>query len=346
MGNILLTTHCNRSCSYCFAQNKIIYNRNNPAEGFTTMPIENFRKVLEFFNASKINVISILGGEPTLHPRFEEAIDMALSEGFNIKLFTNGIIRLKIIKYLKSLPDNRIRIIVNVNEPGSDKPSHWKNILNTFEEVGKKCALGININKASFLYDHLVNLILRYNLQHWIRVGLAEPVIGEHNEYLPLQKYRTVAQRIVEFSDLCSKYNIVLGFDCGFVMCIWTSRQIGKLIQNNVDFKIICKPIIDIGPNLDIWCCFPLSLSYNLHLYNFETYQQIEKEYERLFQPYRRFGCFPECYYCKYLLRGQCTGGCLGHIIPSFKNIVNETQPVHSFETQTYISNVKRQASV
>ncbi len=35
-------------------------------------------------------------------------------------------------------------------------------------------------------------------------------------------------------------------------------------------------------------------------------------------EPYKTFGCMPECRDCIYLRRGQCAGGCLAHAINSF----------------------------
>lgn len=96
--NLAVTKHCNLNCAYCFAF--------SPLAGEQYYDIEVFRndalKISEL-TGRKIENISISGGEPLLHPRLTEFLDIARScfdyypEKFigNIFIITNGTLLLK-----------------------------------------------------------------------------------------------------------------------------------------------------------------------------------------------------------------------------------------------------------
>ncbi len=62
MANVLLTTKCNLSCKYCFAQEKLGGRRGQ----LMTMP--DVDKVIAFLNKSEHPYFRVMGGEPTLTP--------------------------------------------------------------------------------------------------------------------------------------------------------------------------------------------------------------------------------------------------------------------------------------
>jgi radical SAM protein with 4Fe4S-binding SPASM domain len=96
---------------------------------------------------------------------------------------------------------------------------------------------------------------------------------------------------------------------------MWTAEEIGHMIRDNTHFTIVCGPVVDIGPSLDLWHCFPLSGCRNFHLDDFTTYQEIVATFRTLFDRYRGFGISGACMECKFFQRGQCTGGCLAHTL-------------------------------
>lgn len=82
MPNIVITNNCNLNCSYCFTRNKI-----NNVNDFIS--IEELYNILKFLNNEKN--IGLIGGEPTLHPDFENIVKILAEQNKNILLFTNGV---------------------------------------------------------------------------------------------------------------------------------------------------------------------------------------------------------------------------------------------------------------
>ena len=81
------------------------------------MSVDDFKLSLAILKRSKKQQVSVLGGEPTLHPRFTEFINLILQSGLEAKVFTNGIMNEKIRRFLAELPESKITIIVNINNP-------------------------------------------------------------------------------------------------------------------------------------------------------------------------------------------------------------------------------------
>lgn len=68
MANIFLTRKCNLKCPYCFADEFV--NQKNQ-----DVTLENFKKILNFIKVDKTSKVGLIGGEPTLHPKFNEILD-------------------------------------------------------------------------------------------------------------------------------------------------------------------------------------------------------------------------------------------------------------------------------
>lgn len=309
--NVLLTSICNRKCQYCFADGKIDYNKKN--ESNYNISVNNFKKILDFINPN--DRISLLGGEPTLHRQFEDIIELLKQRKNHVNIFTNGIMPNKSLRVIEQTDPQQFSLTVNVNEPSENTGGQWRKVLKVLETVPKHSGLGFNIYRPDFNASFLVDLCNQYDIRKNIRLGLAQPIVMESNAFVPTKLYPLVGKKIVELSELCDKSNISLGFDCGFVMCMFTERQLGKLISNNVNIKFSCGPAIDIGLDLSVWSCFPLSKIHNTALEDYKTPQDIYNYYKAKLDMLYSNGIYNKCCDCKYLHRKQCSGGCAAHII-------------------------------
>lgn len=79
--SIILTHECNRKCPFCVDQ----YRGRNEY-----ITLETLKRHLAIAKADGCRDISLLGGEPTLHPQIEEICKMVVADGFNCILTTNA----------------------------------------------------------------------------------------------------------------------------------------------------------------------------------------------------------------------------------------------------------------
>jgi MoaA/NifB/PqqE/SkfB family radical SAM enzyme len=81
-----LANICNLHCSYCFRAEDNLYS--NHAEFFST---DLLRRILrEAGEVANINRVIFTGGEPTLHPKFAEVIQVVADAGLSTSFVTNG----------------------------------------------------------------------------------------------------------------------------------------------------------------------------------------------------------------------------------------------------------------
>jgi sulfatase maturation enzyme AslB (radical SAM superfamily) len=319
MGNILVTNVCNRRCPYCFAHEK---TRRPGAKSDIRpqyMSLSALEEVVEFLKRSDLKVFSMMGGEPTLHPDFAEILDIACHQGFVVRIFSNGLMPRSALDSLAESDPEQVKITINVGWLDEGQPREKKKLFGSLKRLGSRAALSYTIYQDDPHMDFLPELIQEYHLHRFIRLGISQPIVGSDNVYLRKEMYPYIGSRIVGFAEMCERQDIRVGFDCGFVLCMFTPEELGRLLYCGVDVKFLCDPIIDIGPNLDVWSCFALSTLYNTRLDDFANRQEAISYYRRKLLPYRSFGLFDKCPECSHYKKNRCSGGCVSHVIRAFQ---------------------------
>lgn len=314
--NILFTNFCNRSCVYCFAKGKLALDRKSQDSHIS---FKNLKIIINFLKTSKQTTVGILGGEPTLHPHFKKAITMILTEGLNIKIYSNGIIRKDIISFLQSIDRNKWEMLLNINDLKSYTNKEWSRIHNVLKMLNKQITLGFNIYMVDFDAEFLIELIKKYELRNVVRLGTASPLYKQNNKFLSLKDHKKIAPKIVQFAKKCDVLDISVTFDCNFNLCSFTEKELGQLFYYNSPLETDCPTVIDVGPDLTLWRCFATSMIWNKKLTDFTNLDEINRFYMNKFKTFQRVGVLDKCFRCKYLRRQQCSGGCLGHTLKSFK---------------------------
>lgn len=314
MSNIILNSNCNRQCTYCFTNSREKETRQ--------MSLDNLTIICDFFERSRKRKLNILGGEPTLHPEFDVLLEYMLSRGFVLHVFSNGMIpaaALAAIQRLisrRKLTRRRLKFIINVNEEKYRTAKEQEQLERTFRVLHPLSTLSFNIFEPLCSLVFLIDLIVQKQLIPEIRLGLASPILGKENQYLCTADFYSIARKISAFSTLCQANAIDLVFDCGFPLCIFTDKEIGKLFKNKTQLKFVCHPIPDIDPDLNVTHCYPLSEYYPQKLTDFHRLEDIRSHFRSLLSHENGgFGIFETCRECEYRYRGMCSGGCKGHFI-------------------------------
>ena len=323
MANILLTTYCNRNCSYCFAKGKVDLGKEkgDPSKNLSMDALE---KIIAFYKKSMLHRFVMLGGEPTLHPQFTALLSRVFKEpSFKcILVFTNGLIPPEALDYLAGKPDDRLQIAMNLNAPDDYPADQRQHIQKTLRALGNqvRVGLGINIYKPRQDYAYLIDAIQTYGLVPHIRLGLTHPILESTNRYARREDFPDIAQDIVDFAAVALDHNISFSFDCGFEFCMFTLEQHQELLRCGIKFMSLCDPIVDIGPDLNVWRCFPLLNIPCGNLDAFENRFEITGYYDEKYKNIQRMGNRAECPQCRYRINGLCCGGCLARTLISFHN--------------------------
>ncbi|MDR2971932.1 MAG: radical SAM protein [Bacteroidales bacterium] len=316
MANLLLTEKCVRACPYCFAKE---YLKESKAK---MLSWENLIYITDLFESSNEKKLSLLGGEPTLHPEFVDFVLYLNQRKFHVNVFTSGIMPAKKLnttkEYLLKISEENLSFVCNYNHPNTSTDSETKQINAFFKTFSKYISLSFNLYQSNFDFRFLVDAILKHGLKKHIRLGLAQPIPGQRNECLTISEIREIAKNLRTQLDILEQNRISLGFDCGMPLCIFSNEDMGRLFKLNKGRVLFtCCPAIDIGPDMQTWACFPLSNYEKRSLYDFDNVSEIIQYFSEQQNDLRKDkkGIFEECKTCTYFEEKLCFGGCVAHLI-------------------------------
>ena len=326
MANLFLTDKCGRGCPFCFAREGP-WDEEYPARALTR------EEVTEFVGIGSLNGRTergVLGGEPLKYPGIADVLRLMWEKGLTAKVFTSATCPLP--DDLASLEiEGGLRFVVNISPWDSYPPSqqgHLDSFLRTF---GSCTSLSYTIADPDADMEFLLSYISKYDLSKCLRIGVAMPMVGKANEYLHPDRYGEVSHRLTEFARIAERQGVTFGTDCGFVACMFDSRQIGSLLRNGTDLAFSCRPAVDVGPNLETWHCFPLAKLPRIPL---RECRDVGVARERLVQMASAIrgefghGIYERCPDCAYRKQGQCDGGCLGLMVPDVETLVQAADRV------------------
>jgi len=315
MANLYLTHKCNRGCTFCFARKVLNESSRNEHEILTVSEIET---LLEHFQG-QFPDLGLLGGEPFLYPHLGEILDLLWRNNIATKIFTSATEPLP--NSIKDLDVTKrpVSFIVNVGNRESYSEEKYKNLTSFFEKFHAVSSLSYTIfdlnADPTFLFDIIDQFRL---LTRSIRVGIALPIYKGGNQYIDKQDYGKAGEFFVEFAKAAYERNIILGMDCGFTACMFTPTEVGTLQRCGVRYSFACGAVVDIGPGLEAWSCFPLFQLHREQISDSTNMRELTRKFDMFMKGYfdNQVGIFEECADCEYLKRRLCEGGC-----KSFKSI-------------------------
>jgi len=309
--NLIITDLCNRNCVYCFAQLRVNTN-GDPQHRARHMSEADFDYCLDFLEKSGDRILQVLGGEPTLHPRFTDFVKKGLEHGFTINVFTNGLWPEDVSSFFESETSDRVNFTINVNEPRYQSASEKEKQGRTMKIAAHRGRCGFNIYERDFDLLFVRGIIEKYGLKNKVRLGLASPIFGKKNSFIDNADLPAIGKRIVEQLSELERSGIIGLLDCGFPLCMFSESDLGRLQIVSERFFSACSPVVDVGVDLAAWPCFPLSNEiFSTTLKKHSTVKDVIAFFDDRLKAFKPFGSRDECFGCKFLARGQCCGGCL-----------------------------------
>jgi MoaA/NifB/PqqE/SkfB family radical SAM enzyme len=311
MPTVMLTTHCPNRCDWCFARPKM---EDYLARGIREMSWEDFMAVVDFYERSRIGHMILLGGEPGLHTRFPDILDVLARRGFSIHVSTTGILPEQVVDRVAEMTLPQLRFGVNSAsffEYGREKRERVDYFL---RRLGPMAGLSYTITEKDVvgkspmpLLDRMA-MILQFSLIRHIQFQIAVP--GERNRlYVPFDRYRDLAELIRRWFSLLWKHGISCALDCH---CM-PACAIPEDLRETGLFETRCdRFMIDIGPGREIWPCFPLSRQIE-YLDRFATRDEITEHFRRANGP-KSILFDDACAGCEEKEAKTCHGGCRGFV--------------------------------
>lgn len=111
--DIYVTYRCNLRCSHCFVGDNLNLNSH--------FDFDTLSALIRALHRWKTETVTFLGGEPTLYPRFVEAVELIQFLGMNARMVTNGLHGFA--NFMKQF-DGSIRPFIGFSLDGSNAQIH------------------------------------------------------------------------------------------------------------------------------------------------------------------------------------------------------------------------------
>jgi len=298
--NIMVNNYCNLRCSYCFASTEM-YEKSEKQN----MKEKDFFKILTYLKRNGIKEVRIIGGEPTIHPRFKEFLQIVIRDPWfdSVFIFSNCTFSTEILyEIMVAATKKKVVVLPNYNEKdflGKRGEIVDKN-LKTLTNCGIVKTLGINIYSEDYDYSYALDKALELGIKQ-IRWSITTPNYKLSDGFDVKAYFRGFYGVLREFLKECREKEIYAMLDCNTIPpCVFTEEEKRELLSYKEDLfkRTDCSVILDINPQLDIFRCFGMSDGYHEKLKSKKSIGEVMESIEGEFRETEKRTLFDECGGC------------------------------------------------
>ena len=301
---LLLNTDCNLNCGFCIRG----HNSNHKY-----IKIDDLSTILHQNDFSQYHLL-LTGGEPTLHPHFNEIIHLCLPFFKSVSINTNGLNS----SWIDKCKTNNIHVQISLDGTaalhnsirGNGVIDVYSSIIKTIEKLND-CKISYNISTTvgKNNYDNVKILCREIKLFPNLKYWKVSPVLpfgcANDDNVISISKWNDLVYYLLDNAEV--RLHIKRLFDFALL-----DKYIAKNPQQISSPKSNCGGVrhkIYVYPDFTVYPCtcltdFPLGNLLDSNLSDI-----IKSEKGKIFSNYtvKRESI---CYSCKYL--AVCNGGCIG----------------------------------
>ena len=309
--NLILTTTCNKNCSFCFAKDK----------GNSKLTLENIKEIVS--KTPPNESIKLIGGEPTLHDEFGEILDYLLTIPHPVLLISNFLIYKQHVKdaIINFQKKKKMSFLLNVSEMTERQ---YQVVINNINEIIDKnnlsLSLGFTLDDTREWENDYKLMLERFkkelDVKFIIRTSVPFPNYkeGEEKHFYLYHNYKLI-DILVDLIKWANRNDTKVSIDCGLFPCMMKDKETKEFIKNWVqDLNWGCT-----GGAFDVFATNYASLCYpgkdiNVDLSKHKTTETAFNELMLKKRTHYNFDGLPvECQQCEYLHK-ECAGPCLGFV--------------------------------
>lgn len=285
------------------------------------MGVSELRELLDWFKKQDINSFGILGGEPTLHPDFNNLIGILSEYEMSVIFPTNGIFE---NKKREAFLMNVIRmVVVHVNSVDFYKNDQYQTLIDNVKFLSDIENISVEARFVIENDDIPVQQLLDFSKNtgvETIKFVFAKPEAHKKNSFLSLQEVKNllpiVKEAVVRLRDngLRSEivgllpFCVISGYeDVYFIKNTQKERALmcAENISQDFDTSIV------INPDLTANVCSVLPITtMNRRVTEYGNLDEVKDDFEKRFIRIKEKPLFDECHECSDF-GVTCQGGCL-----------------------------------
>lgn len=223
---VCVTYRCNLSCKAC-------YVRGLQQEiGADEMTMENFARLVDFCPKNGWKRIRFLGGEPTVHPRFPEMLELCYRSGMEVSMPTNNLYDGKVAEKLDTRFVRDVAVnysaSFNIDKAGVDR---FRRNLDHLRERGIPFSFSYILD-ASATEEQLEGLYrdLREYLPLYLRVSIELPAFSDQGAaFMPSEGRQFLFSRILGLLEQCARAYVPFYIYRPVPMCLFSTEERRRL---------------------------------------------------------------------------------------------------------------------
>jgi organic radical activating enzyme len=318
--NLIITTKCNKGCSFCFAKN----------DDHQEMSLDTFRRILDKIEETKKVEgveeipVKLLGGEPTAHKNFVQFLEEIEKRNLQAVIVSNFLfreeIRYKIADFIAKV---ETYILVNASNLNDSIINKWADNYNTIYSYSRmmdieeriNCGYTFEESKNWEYYINYTDYLLKniYKIEN-LRMSMQFPGFRDNKENFYFINNKELGKKF--FMTARKAIDVGAGplIDCIVYPCMFENWEEYKFVRKFcLNFNTKCpSPANDVFPDYKAIYCYPLKNNISINskdLTVIETEEALINKYGDLKSKIN----LPEtCKTCRHLNIDQsCNGPCL-----------------------------------
>ncbi len=302
---------CNASCSYCFL--------NKDSRASKEMSLDDAEKLFKWLSERDVENMSLIGGEPTIHPEFNKITEIIGKNGIKASIPTNGLFGED--KREAFLQGVYTRVGLHINDVYFYEEDRFKLLRKNFEflaETGIEIELRYVVHSAKIDTEFLIHAaeIAKAKI---VNFSIARPDVYGRTAYLPFKSVRLAIPFISKAIDELREAGKTSYIVALYPKCV--TLEYGDLFAG-YDGEFCCRneeggfdTSFVINPDLTSSACMALSqIRTEKKVTEFNDLEEVKETFRERFEELRVIPLHEECLTCPYY-NVSCQGGCLAYKI-------------------------------
>jgi len=256
--------------------------------------------------------ISLAGGEPTLHPDFQNFVRLLCESNFKVSLFTNLLCFRERVDtlFLKGV----VSILVNTDSPESYMSGQHDLFVSNLEYLSKvkeRVSLGLTLRSPEQRADHILDYCKRFGFSK-MRIDVARPALTKCNTHVKLSEIKKYRVGILDIIKAADDIGVKVHFDCPLPKCLFPDEDVREFDLNSRGYSDVTCGVLNVNPDLTVGIC-PYFMLIDKKITAFNSYDELLYEINDHQTVKSLLSCYSseECIECEKRKSGKCDGYCL-----------------------------------
>jgi organic radical activating enzyme len=305
---IFITGKCNLSCTYCFSDS--LQSKE--------MSLSDFEDILQWARKNEVKRISLCGGEPTSHSKFNEILWLLQKQDFTTYFASNFTVDCTNVENFNAKIIDKI--FIHLTEQVLENDWLKERMLANIEHAKKEqieLVFRTNIANEKPKIAEWFDVMEQTHISA-LNIALTFPAKSGKNQYVDIHSFQKFVPILTGIIEKAKQKNITLSFAKPVPLCLF-DEQTNRYLLAFQNFSPLCSVYeenfthnVCITPQKEINACLGVT-SASLKFTENLAWREVENFCTAVIQPLFSKPLFDRCGECFLSTRKLCQGACLSY---------------------------------